>query len=67
MQQFRNRILGDRQAGRRSLPKSARGGCTFKVRERNPGPLVVPPNHSPDALDLSYDAPGAAEMVPFRW
>ena len=64
----------------------------FKVSERNPGLLVVPPNlyhgwknigtteasiinmpssqyhyDNPDALDLPYDAPRAAEIVPFRW
>jgi dTDP-4-dehydrorhamnose 3,5-epimerase len=64
----------------------------FKVSERNPGLLVVPPNlyhgwknigtteaaiinmpssqydyDGPDALDLPYDDPHAAEIVPFRW
>jgi dTDP-4-dehydrorhamnose 3,5-epimerase len=64
----------------------------FKVSERNPGLLVVPPNlyhewknigtteasiintpssqynyDAPDALDLPYDAPRAAAIVPFRW
>jgi len=64
----------------------------FKVSERNPGLLVVPPNlyhgwknigtteafivnmpssqydyDRPDALDLPYDAPSAAKIVPFRW
>jgi len=64
----------------------------FKVSERNPGLLVIPPNlyhgwknigtteasiinmpsspydyDSPDALDLPYDSPRAAEIVPFRW
>jgi dTDP-4-dehydrorhamnose 3,5-epimerase len=64
----------------------------FRVSERNPGLLVIPPNlyhgwknigvdeafvinmpsseydHAhPDALDLPYDAPAAAHIVPFRW
>jgi dTDP-4-dehydrorhamnose 3,5-epimerase len=64
----------------------------FKVSERNPGLLVVPPNlyhgwknigtteasiiimpssqydyDEPDALDLPYDTPRAAKIVPFRW
>lgn len=64
----------------------------FKVSERNPGLLVIPPNlyHGwkvigtdeayiinmpaveydyavPDALDLPYDSPEAAEIVPWRW
>jgi dTDP-4-dehydrorhamnose 3,5-epimerase len=64
----------------------------FKVSERNPGLLVVPPNlyhgwknigtaeaaiinmpssqyeyEGPDALDLPYESPRAAEIVPFRW
>ena len=64
----------------------------FKVSERNPGLLVIPPNlyHGwkvigtdeafiinmpaveydyalPDALDLPYDSPEAADIVPWRW
>jgi len=64
----------------------------FKVSERNPALLVIPPNlyhgwknigtteafvinmptvqydyENPDALDLPYDAPAAAEIVPYRW
>ncbi|MEZ5288214.1 MAG: dTDP-4-dehydrorhamnose 3,5-epimerase family protein [Vicinamibacterales bacterium] len=64
----------------------------FKVSERNPGLLVIPPNlyHGwkvigtdeafivnmpsapydyarPDALDLPYDSPDAAALVPWRW
>ena len=64
----------------------------FKVSERNPALLVIPPNlyhgwknigtteafminmptvqydyDNPDALDLPYDAPAAAEIVPYRW
>ena len=64
----------------------------FRVSERNPGLLVIPPNlyhgwknigvdeafiinmptsqyehEGPDALDLPYDDPRAAEIVPFRW
>lgn len=64
----------------------------FKVSERNPGLLVVPPDlyhgwkvigtdeafivnmptspydyENPDALDLPYDSPLAAEVVPWRW
>lgn len=64
----------------------------FRVSERNPGLLVIPPNlyhgwknigtheafllnmpsrqydyGSPDALDLPYESPRAAEVVPFRW
>lgn len=64
----------------------------FRVSERNPALLVIPPNlyhgwknlgideafiinmpsqqytyEKPDALDLPYDSPEAAEIVPFRW
>jgi dTDP-4-dehydrorhamnose 3,5-epimerase len=64
----------------------------FRLSERNPGLVVIPPNlyhgwknigtdeafiinmpssqyvhEGPDALDLPYDAPDAAEVVPFRW
>jgi dTDP-4-dehydrorhamnose 3,5-epimerase len=64
----------------------------FKVSERNPALLVIPPNlyhgwknigtaeafiinmpssqydyDGPDALDLPYEAPRAADIVPFRW
>lgn len=64
----------------------------FKVSERNPGLLIIPPNlfhgwknigtseawiinmpsneylhEGPDALDLPYESPAAAEIVPFRW
>jgi dTDP-4-dehydrorhamnose 3,5-epimerase len=64
----------------------------FRVSDRNPGLLVLPPNlyhgwknlgteeafivnmpsslyahEAPDALDLPYDHPKAAEIVPFRW
>jgi dTDP-4-dehydrorhamnose 3,5-epimerase len=64
----------------------------FRVSERNPGLLVIPPNlfhgwknlgvdeafiinmpserynyEQPDALDMPYDSPQAAEVVPFRW
>jgi dTDP-4-dehydrorhamnose 3,5-epimerase len=64
----------------------------FKVSERNPGLLVIPPNlyhgwkvigteeafiinmpspeydyEAPDALELPYDAPEAASIVPWRW
>lgn len=64
----------------------------FRVSERNPGVLVIPPDlyhgwknlgvdeaflinmpsrmyehQGPDALDLPYDSPRAAEIVPFRW
>lgn len=64
----------------------------FRLSDRNPGLLIVPPNlyhgwknlgtdeafivnmpsslyahEAPDALDLPYDHPRAAEVVPFRW
>ncbi|MCX7430237.1 MAG: dTDP-4-dehydrorhamnose 3,5-epimerase family protein [Planctomycetia bacterium] len=64
----------------------------FKVSDRNPTLLVIPPDlyhgwknigtseafvinmptvqydyENPDALDLPYDAPAAAEIVPYRW
>lgn len=64
----------------------------FKLSERNPGIVVIPPNlfhgwknlgtdeafivnmptstydyDGPDALDLPYDAPEAASIVPWRW
>jgi dTDP-4-dehydrorhamnose 3,5-epimerase len=64
----------------------------FRLSERNPGLLVIPPmlyhgwknigideafiinmpsdqyaHDGPDALDLPYDGPDAAEVVPFRW
>jgi dTDP-4-dehydrorhamnose 3,5-epimerase len=64
----------------------------YRVSERNPGLLVIPPNlyhgwknigvdeafiinmpssqyahEGPDALDLPYESPAAAEVVPFRW
>jgi dTDP-4-dehydrorhamnose 3,5-epimerase len=64
----------------------------FRVSERNPGLLVIPPKlyhgwknigiteafiinmpsslynyEGPDALDLPYESPMAAEIVPFRW
>jgi len=64
----------------------------FKLSERSPGLLVIPPNvyhgwknigtveafiinmpteqyeyERPDALDLPYDTPDAASVVPFRW
>ncbi|MEZ5144443.1 MAG: dTDP-4-dehydrorhamnose 3,5-epimerase family protein [Acidimicrobiales bacterium] len=64
----------------------------FRVSERNPGLLVVPPDlyhgwrnlgtdecfiinmpssryqhEGPDALDLPYDHPDAAAIVPWRW
>ena len=64
----------------------------FRVSDRNPGLVVIPPNlyhgwknignveafiinmpsclydyDEPDALDLSYDAEHAPEIVPFRW
>jgi dTDP-4-dehydrorhamnose 3,5-epimerase len=64
----------------------------FRLSERNPGLVVIPPNlyhgwknigideafiinmpsdqythDEPDALDLPYDDPQAAEVVPFRW
>jgi dTDP-4-dehydrorhamnose 3,5-epimerase len=69
------------------------GACNeYRLSERNPGLVVIPPNlyhgwknigvdeafivnmpsqqyahDGPDALDLPYDAPGAEEIVPFRW
>ena len=64
----------------------------FRVSDRIPGLLVIPPNlyhgwsnlgvdealilnmptqtynhEAPDALDLPYESPEAAEIVPFRW
>lgn len=64
----------------------------FKVSERNPALIVIPPNlyhgwknigttesfminmptvqydyDNPDALDLPYDAPEAAQIEPYRW
>ncbi len=64
----------------------------FKLSERNPGLLVIPPNlyhgwkaigtdeafivnmptcaydhASPDALDLPYESPLAARLIPWRW
>ncbi len=64
----------------------------FKLSERNPGIVVIPPNlyhgwhnlgtdeafivnmptspydyDGPDALDLPYDHPMAADIVPWRW
>jgi dTDP-4-dehydrorhamnose 3,5-epimerase len=64
----------------------------FRVSDRNPGLVVIPPNlyhgwmnigvdeafivnmpssqyeyDEPDALDLPYESPRAAEVVPFRW
>jgi dTDP-4-dehydrorhamnose 3,5-epimerase len=77
--------------GRQGSPTAGRVN-EFRLSERNPGLLVVPPNlyhgwknigideafiinmpslqyshEEPDALDLPYDSPDAAEVVPFRW